>query len=797
MNGRNTSDILNSPSSKIFDQQLMRYYDLYVKSREKYILLRNMTDPNYLRHTTSSVNTFGNTNSNINSNTKPTLVTALSLSSASTGGCACDRNKLCSFHGGGLTNKKINRSEKTNIIKSESSSDSDSDSDEKTESDEDTDSDEDIEQTDSETESDEDIEKTNSDNEDSDSEDTNTEQTDDESNTGQTESDNEESDKKKKEDEYIVINTKDGDFGENNDNNEDKDKEKEKYKTENRGGAPQSSTKWKKLEHNGVMFHPPYEPHGISIKYMGEMIELNPEAEEFITYFVNPRFDKYKNKRFESNFFRGWKELLSYELKKKIKDFSLVDLSDIKTYVLEELERKKTENQAKTKEQREKEKIERDMEIAKYNTAVVDGVVQNIDNYIVEPPTIFVGRGDHPLSGSIKLRLGPEDITLNVGPDMKIPVAVVGKDTSRIWGDIISDPTLEWIASWNNNVTDKYNYARFGRKSSFKMKSDESKYDLARQLKRKIKKIRDQNEYYMKTDIPEYKQLSTALFLIDRLALRIGNEKKEDEADTVGVTTLKNSNVSLLEKNTIKLDFLGKDSIRYINKFEVPEIVYSNIKEFIESDDVDGKPKKSDSNVFHLITADSLNKYIRSFMKKLTSKVFRTYNASFLMQIELRKITKNFKDKDNNADKVSSLKYLYDMANLKVAKLCNHQKAVTTSNTKQLEKTNDQMSQIKAKINKFKREKKKKQDEGKKVTAINKKIATQQKKMKSLGNKKKLQTESKSLSTGTSKINYIDPRITISFLKQNDIMDSIDKFFNKSHQSQFEWAMSVDKDFTF
>jgi DNA topoisomerase-1 len=301
----------------------------------------------------------------------------------------------------------------------------------------------------------------------------------------------------------------------------------------------------------------------------------------------------------------------------------------------------------------------------------------------------------------------------------------------------------------------------------------------------------------MKTDIPEYKQLSTALFLIDRLALRIGNEKKEDEADTVGVTTLKNSNVSLLENNTIKLDFLGKDSIRYINKFEVPEIVYSNIKEFIESEDVDGEPKKSDSNVFHLITADSLNKYIRSFMKKLTSKVFRTYNASFLMQIELRKITKNFKDKDNNADKVSSLKYLYDMANLKVAKLCNHQKSTTTSNTKQLEKTNDQISQIKAKINKFKREKKKKQDEGKKITAINKKIAAQQKKIKSLGNKKKLQTESKSLSTGTSKINYIDPRITISFLKQNDIMDSIDKFFNKSHQSQFEWAMSVDKDFTF
>ena len=567
------------------------------------------------------------------------------------------------------------------------------------------------------------------------------------------------------------------------------------------GGAPNpapssGSAKWKTLEHNGVMFHPPYEPHSIPIKYMNELIELNPEAEEFVTYFVSPRFDKYKNKRFESNFFKGWRELLLPDLRKKIKDFSLVDLSEIKSHVLAELERKKDENKSKTKEQRDKEKLERADNIEKYSTAIVDGVIQNIDNYIVEPPTIFVGRGDHPLSGSIKRRLGPEDITLNVGPNMPIPVAVVGDDMSRVWGEIICDPTLEWIASWNNNVTDKYNYARFGRKSSFKMKSDESKYELARLLKRKIKKIRDKNEYYMTTDIPEYRQLATALFLIDRLALRIGNEKREDEADTVGVTTLKNSNIALLDSNVMKLDFLGKDSIRYVNKFEVPPTVYSNIREFMKSDDDNNKPKTPESNVFHLITAESLNKYIRSFMKKLTSKVFRTYNASYLMQIELRKISKNFKDYDK-PDKVSALKHLYDMSNLKVAKLCNHQRATTTGNTKQLEKTNEQIQKLKLNINKLKRDKKKKQDEGKAITAINKNIASKQKKIKLLNNKKKLQTESKTLSAGTSKINYIDPRITISFLKQNNVMDSIDKFFNKSHQKLFEWAMDIDEDFTF
>ena len=554
------------------------------------------------------------------------------------------------------------------------------------------------------------------------------------------------------------------------------------------GGAP-AKKKWKTLEHNGVMFPDPYKPHEIPIKYNDELITLNPEAEEFITYYVNPRFDKYRNKKFNKNFFNDLKKLLKPDIRKTITNFDACDFSMIEKHVADDIEARKAERAAMTKEERDAEKEEKEKEQAKYKMATVDGSEQVIDNFMVEPPTIFVGRGDHPLSGSIKLRLQPSDITLNVGPDMPIPVAKVGDDESMKWGEIVNDNTLEWIASWQNNVTGKSNYARFGRKSDFKMKSDEAKYDLARQLKRKIKKIRSENEYHMAGDIDEYKQLSTALFLIDRLALRIGNEKRDDEADTVGVTTLKVSNVSLLDKSIMKLDFLGKDSIRYVNKFTVPEQVHKNMAEFI-------KGKKPSDDVFDLVTSDSLNKYIKSFMKKLTSKVFRTYNASFLMQAELRKITQKFKDYDG-ADKVAKFKHLYEMANLKVAKLCNHQRASTTGSAKSLEKTNEQINDLRLKINRLKREKKKKADEGKKTTALNKRIANHQKRMRTLKNKKKLQTESKSLSTGTSKINYIDPRITIAFLKRSDLMDEIDKFFNKAQQSQFEWALDVSDTFNF
>lgn len=558
--------------------------------------------------------------------------------------------------------------------------------------------------------------------------------------------------------------------------------------------------KWKELEHNGVMFHPEYEPHNIPIKYDGNDIYLNPEAEEFITYYVNKRFDKYRNDRFKRNFFNDWKNLLSIEHRNIIKDFNLCNFDAIKNYVEKSAEQKREERKNISKEEQEKEKKKRDTDKSPYQYAIVDGDKHVIDNYIVEPPTIFTGRGNHPLSGRIKHRLYPINITINIGANSKIPVPILPgykqtANTNNIakdrWGEIINDNTLEWIASWQNNVTEKYNYARFGRKSVFKMKSDQTKYDLARKLKKKIKKIREKNNANMSSDSYETRQLATALYLIDKLALRVGNEKRSNEADTVGVTTLKIKNVTILPDDMIKLDFLGKDSIRYVNKFKVPSLVHKNINDFHTY-----KDKSNNDDLFDMITSDTLNKYIKRFMKKLTSKVFRTYNASYLMQIELRKISLKYKDYDK-PDKLQKLLHEYEMANLKVAKLCNHQKEVSKSSSTQLEKTETSMKELKSKLRKLKRDKDKKIEDGKKTTSINKRIIAIQQKIKNLKNKKSRQTESKSLSTGTSKINYIDPRITIAFLKTNNIFDNIDKFFNKSHQTQFTWALVVDSSYKF
>ena len=85
------------------------------------------------------------------------------------------------------------------------------------------------------------------------------------------------------------------------------------------------------------------------------------------------------------------------------------------------------------------------------------------------------------------------------------------------------------------------------------------------------------------------RQRATAMYFIDRLALRAGNEKGEEEADTVGCCSLRCEHVTLEPPNKLVFDFLGKDSIRYFNRVQVDEQVFKNIMLF-KKDIVEGDP---------------------------------------------------------------------------------------------------------------------------------------------------------------------------------------------------------------
>jgi DNA topoisomerase-1 len=108
------------------------------------------------------------------------------------------------------------------------------------------------------------------------------------------------------------------------------------------------------------------------------------------------------------------------------------------------------------------------------------------------------------------------------------------------WKEVRHDRTVTWLAFWKDPIDPRgYKYVFLGNDSEFKTKSDLAKYEKARQLKAHITRIRADYEKLWKHKDVRQRQMSTALYFIDILALRAGHEKDEDEADTVGCCTLK------------------------------------------------------------------------------------------------------------------------------------------------------------------------------------------------------------------------------------------------------------------
>lgn len=155
--------------------------------------------------------------------------------------------------------------------------------------------------------------------------------------------------------------------------------------------------------------------------------------------------------------------------------------------------------------------------------------------------------------------------------------------------------------------------------------NDKKKYEKARRLKNTIDNIREDYQQKILSDSMKQRQLGTAAYLIDKLALRVGNEKDDDEADTVGCCSLRVEHIELKEGDKVVFDFLGKDSMRYYNEVALDHNVWKNLKFF-------QKGKANDQNLFDEVNADDLNEYLKTLMPGLTAKVFRTYNASYTLQ---------------------------------------------------------------------------------------------------------------------------------------------------------------------
>ncbi|XP_064410620.1 DNA topoisomerase 1-like [Latimeria chalumnae] len=519
-------------------------------------------------------------------------------------------------------------------------------------------------------------------------------------------------------------------------------------------------------------------------------MKLSPETEEIATFYAKMLDHEYTTKEvFQKNFLHDWRQEMTSEERKAIKDLQKCDFTRIHKYFVDNNEARK----ALPKEEKQKLKEVNKIIQEEYGYCVMDGHQEKIGNFKVEPPGLFRGRGDHPKMGMLKKRIMPEDVIINCSKGSKVPEP----PASHKWKEVRHDDKVTWLASWTENIQGSIKYVMLNPSSKLKGEKDWQKYEMARRLKDVVAQIRSEYRHDWKSREMKNRQRAVALYFIDKLALRAGNEKEEGEtADTVGCCSLRVEHIKLHSKldgqeNVVEFDFLGKDSIRYYNRVPVEKAVFKNLHLFMEN-------KDPNDDLFDRLSTTTLNKHLQDLMDGLTAKVFRTYNASITLQQQLKELTD---PEDNVAAKILS----YNRANRAVALLCNHQRAPPKTFEKsmlnlqaKIEAKEMQLAEAIRDLRRAKADHKVKKDEKSAKEVEKKEKAVERIKEQLM--KLKLQAtdkeENKQIALGTSKLNYLDPRITIAWCKKYGV--PIEKIYNKTQRDKFAWAIDMtDEDFEF
>jgi DNA topoisomerase-1 len=197
---------------------------------------------------------------------------------------------------------------------------------------------------------------------------------------------------------------------------------------------------------------------------------------------------------------------------------------------------------------------------------------------------------------------------------------------------------------------------------------------------------------------------------------------------------------------------------------EVDKRVYKNVKLFMEN-------KKDGDDLFDRLNTSVLNQYLNGLMDGLTAKVFRTFNASFTLQQQLDDLT----DKDDN---VAAKMLAYNRANRAVAVLCNHQRAVPKQHEtgmanldKKLEEKQDVIKKAEKDLKHAKKAYKSGGGNADKaaVDKAKKRVEKLLEELEKLEIQKTDKDENKTISLGTSKLNYLDPRISVQWCKTHEV----------------------------
>jgi DNA topoisomerase-1 len=572
--------------------------------------------------------------------------------------------------------------------------------------------------------------------------------------------------------------------------------------------------RWKTLSHNGVYLGEPYKPHKLPLVYNGKDIAMSANDEEIISLYAKQlameeantsRTPYTQKKKFINNFVKTATQPHSkngnviLESKDLIKILtSMNPKSDEKTVAYKtevkqfnDMFRKMAkqfikEKKTKTLEEKKESKMIADKLKREYKFATVDGRTEEIGNFKIEPPGLFLGRGESNKQGCVKPRLRAKDVTLNLslGKGEKPPKP---NDGSKEWGGIVTDNTVTWLATWKESCSGGTKYVYLAATSQIKGEGDRVKFEKARLLGQKIDKIVDTYTKNMKSTDLKKRQLGTIVYLIDKHAFRVGT-KEESDNDTVGITTLKVEHIIPQGGNKMTFDFLGKDSIRFYNTLELDSVAYKNLVDF-------KKGKGVDSQLFNLVNAKDINEHLKEFSKGLSAKVFRTYRASTKYFDEITELMKKSPKDISAAEKLNIEK----LANMEVAKLCNHQRKLPKKAIETLETKKKEYEALKKKKSLDKKEETKKKSLEKFIKEKEQAISG--------ANTDGNGGDEMDIVCSTSKTNYIDPRVVIAWAKKYKVLSPnmdqpedtkpLAKLYTAALQKKFRWAFDTPGDWNY
>ncbi len=587
----------------------------------------------------------------------------------------------------------------------------------------------------------------------------------------------------------------------------------------------------KQLHHNGVLIPPRYEGVGLTIVVRGEEIKMTPEQEEMVMAWAKKVGTPYvEDPVFASNFHKDFSAKLGIEVEP-----DEVDFSDVLRVVEEERAYKAGLTREEKKLLAAERKANREANKEKYGYARVDGVLMEVGNYTVEPSSIFMGRGSHPMRGCWKEGSREEDVELNLSPDAPRPPGS--------WKAIVWEPDNMWIARWRDKLSDKMKYVWLSDSSILKQRKDIEKFEKAKELQHGLTNIQQHIMDNLDAKDMRRRKTATVCYLIDRLKFRVGDEKDEDEADTVGASTLRPEHISFNGDGSVTFDFLGKDSVRHVIRTELPDRVIMNLKEF---------SAQTASTLFDEVDSKRVSDFLDEVHTGLSAKVFRTYYSSEAVETKLKETPVDAGD----AEYVK--KHAAVIANLEAAKVCNHKRTIPKTwesslakkkerlkalrirardnlkklnlkaekqeqtHNERLAKQQEKLKEEKAKLQSYRRQLDKKKKEGKSVKGLERRISSKRKviarinkrirdmkakqrermkkHLKSLENRKnrdnasieklklqiEAQQETRDYNLGTSLKSYIDPRIYYDWGRQVDY--DWKKYYPKTLQKKFSWV---------